>query len=151
MQSSSFAGALFVSKSSSAGAVYVNLGFVPDLVIVVLKVFQTNPDIYIWLNKASFPLWSSDHTTAGNDGYLLITGSTGVITQATSASVGIFAYAGGDNVTTAETDNTDGKHVTRAGAAITTVPAVTGPGIKVTALTQTASDYNAVLAFRADK
>ena len=131
----------FIS-ASTAGIVYAELGFIPDFAILIQDHGGTNPNIRIWARGGTgktFPLWPA---ALG----LLITGSTGVITRDTAS---IAEYAGGDTIASAETANTDGKHVTRDGA-----PGVAGhitaPGVSIPAAEQTNSGRNLLLAWRYD-
>lgn len=129
--------AQFTSKSSSAGVVNVEFGFAPDFAIMFADIDGTNPNILFWGNAAELSLW----TTALS---LLLTGSSGIVTRDTS---GIALYAGGDAVASAETVNTDGKHVTEDGTAAA-AGHITAAGLAIPADHQVASGKNVVLAFR---
>lgn len=134
------AGAQFVSKTSSAGIVNVELGFIPDFVMLFAGYDQANPNIYFWAKGGTgktFPQYTAALS-------LLVTGTTGVVTRDVS---GIDEYAGGETIAAAETDNTAGKHVNRAGVAAG-AGHVTAPGITVPVDHQTASAFNLVLAWR---
>jgi hypothetical protein len=132
--------AQFTSKTSAAGVVNIMFGFKPDLVIMIRDLSAVSPDIRVWLDSGQLPLWTINS--------LLITGTTGVITKVASM---FSTYAGGTKVTTAETTDSDPKHVDRAGTAHSGDGTITAEGIAVAAAAQTAGKVNIVLAFRADK
>jgi hypothetical protein len=134
-----FAGLEFISKTSTAGVVYCELGFAPDFCMLISGHGGTNPNIYYWVNNTKWAGWASALD-------LLLTGSTGVVTRDTS---GITVYAGGERIATAETDDTDGKHVSRT-TAFAPSGHMTSAGVAVPADHQTAGGRNMLLAFRAD-
>jgi hypothetical protein len=145
----------FTAKASSAGVVNVMLGFIPDFAIFISGFDQTNPDVYLWANGSAtagefgkFALWGSER-------HLKITGSTGVITVVTTASQVLDLFAGGTTVSTAETTNSDPKHVNEQGteltAASSTTPIITKQGMRIPSQIQTASAKNLLLAWRNDK
>lgn len=134
--------AQFVSKSSSAGVVNVQFGFVPDFVIGIFDIDGTNPNIRIWANATEFAAaWTAALS-------LLITGSTGVITRDTS---GIAVFNGATQITSAETADSDPKHVDEYGTVHSGDGTYTKPGIAIPADHQTASGKNLVIAFRRNK
>lgn len=130
--------AQFVSKSSSAGIVNVELGFVPDFIIGIFDIDGTNPNLRVWANDEKFSAWTAALS-------LLVTGSTGVITRDTT---GIDAYDGNETIAATETVDTAGKHVDLGGTAAS-AGHVTSPGIAIPADHQTASGKNLIIAFRA--
>lgn len=145
--------ASFTSKASSAGVVRVGFGFVPDFVILLSNIRGTNPNVYLWANNSEFSLWDVAQS-------LLITGSSGIITQ---DATGITAYdpegARAINATTlldeAQTANSDPKNVDLDGTAAA-AGAYFKAGISIPADHQTASDggdagHNLVLAFRRER
>jgi hypothetical protein len=132
--------AQFPSKATTAGIVHVELGFVPDAVILISSIAATSPDVYIWVNTAVLGDWTEALS-------LKITGTTGVITRDTT---GMAAYLGGDTVASAETDDTAGKHVTVQGD-----PAaaghITAEGISIPAdhqIDNATAPLNFLIAFR---
>jgi hypothetical protein len=127
----------FISKSSSAGVVDIEFGFDPDLAILIVNHGGTNPNVYIWANNAKFSNWAAALA-------LLITGSTGVITRETS---GPTVYAGGDLVSSAETANSDPKHIDLSGTAAA-ANHITASGLSIPAGLQTASARNLAIAIR---
>jgi hypothetical protein len=129
-----------ISKTSAAGLLYVELGFVPDFAMVITNHGGVAPDIRFWANRARFPGW----TAAAQS--ILMLGSTGVLSQDT-ASVAV--YDGGESISAAETTDSDPKHVNRAGLP-SSAGRITAPGISIPAGDQTAGGRNLVVAMRSD-
>lgn len=137
------AGAEFIS-ASTAGIVYVMLGFVPDFVIMIQNHGGTNPNIRLWVNGGSgFPFGAGIAAALG----FKVNGADGVITRDTTS---IDVYAGGDLIATTETADTAGKHVDQAGA-FAIAGAITQAGISIPADNQTDSGRNVVIAFRMNR
>jgi hypothetical protein len=127
----------FISKSSSAGIVNVELGFAPDFAVLITNHGGTNPNVYFWANNSRWSNWAAALA-------LLVTGSTGVITRETS---GPTVYAGGDTVASAETADTAGKHVDLTGTPAS-AGHITAAGLAIPAALQTASGRNFLWAGR---
>lgn len=138
MLANNVAMAEFLSKTSSAGVVNVELGFVPDYVCLIADVDGTNPIRYEWINSTEFPLVGTAALS------LLTTGSSGIVTRDTS---GISVFAGGTTIASAETTNSDPKHVTEAGAAAA-AGHITAAGVAIPADHQVASGKNFLMALR---
>lgn len=138
------AAAEFVSKTSAAGIVNVMLGFVPDFAILISNHGGTNPNVYLWVNGGTGKTLGANVPAALS---WLITGSTGVITRDTT---GISPYAGGDLVSSAETADTAGKHVTPDGTPAA-AGVITTAGLAIPADHQTADGRNVLIAFRANR
>jgi len=132
----------FVSKTSSAGDVYVELGFKPSHAIITIGVDQTNSNTVEYFDPLRFPGFGAQ--------YLLDTGSTGVRTRVTTAGQIVEPYEGGDIIATAETTDTAGKHVSRAGVAAA-AGHQTAAGILIPAEVQVAGAKNILIATRSDK
>lgn len=134
----------FISASTAA-PVHLEFGYVPDFVLAIFDHGGTSPNIRIWANGGR-----TLHAGWAVALDLLLTGTTGVVTRDTT---GITVYAGGDVIATAETANTDGKHMHRqAGSAPTHAAAnhITKAGISIPADHQVNSGRNLVLALRGD-
>lgn len=127
------------TSSGTAAEANIQLGFVPDAVLLITDTQGTNPNARIWMNTSNFSMWQ-----AGADDTILITGSTGVFTVDTAS---IAAYAGGDTVTS--TDVTNRKYFNRQGT-VTAAAQVTQAGITIPAGDQTNSGKNVLWAFRND-
>lgn len=134
-----FAIAQFTAKTSSAGIVNVELGFIPDYVRLITEVAGTAPDRYDWCNNDTVPAWA---VAQG----ILDDGADGVTEQ---DSTSITKYAGGDIITADETTDTAGKHVNLRGLAAS-AGHVTAPGITIPADNQVAGAKHVVLAWQAD-
>jgi len=128
------------TSASTAGVVRVLFGFVPDFAIIIQNHGGTNPNIRIWVNNTKFSQWADALS-------LLLTGSTGVVTRVTS---GVEQYAGGTQISSAETTNSDPKHVDRAGTAHSGDGTLTQEGLEIAAALQTNSGANIVIAVRSD-
>ena len=129
----------FIS-ASAAGIVYAELGFIPDAVIFVSDHAGT-PKMMVWLNNSRFSGFP-----AANSAQIL--GGTAVFAPDTNT---LFApYAGGDTIAAAETANTAGKHVDRAGAP-SVAGRITAPGVAIAAGAQVNSGRNVILAIRNDR
>lgn len=90
------------TAGATARDTYLQLGFVPDFVIVFAAHGATNPNQLWWFNQESLNTqWLDD------DDHLLTTGSTGVITRVTT---GIDKYIGGDLIAADETINSNPVH-----------------------------------------
>ena len=131
--------AQFTAKTSSAGDVYVELGFVPDYVRVIIATAGTNSNVAEWYNPATVTMYAA--------GYLLTTGSTGVRTVVTTSGQIIEAYTGGDKISTAETTNSTPKHVNNDGTAAA-AGHVTAQGVLIPAELQVAGGVHIVEAYR---
>lgn len=169
--------AQFTSKTSSAGDVFVQLGFVPSFAIVVVNHGGTNPNVYLWANHDDLSQWADELA-------LLVTGSSGVITRVATAGQSIDQYAGGDIITLDEADglrrkngtttaeyfnettDSDPKHVDQSGVAISSLATAVGtggvplngpqsvttqPGLAISNDVQVAGAANLVLAFRRNR
>lgn len=137
-------GAEFISKTSSAGIVYLMLGYVPDFVIMIQNHGGTNPNIRFWFNGGTGQPFGAGFAAALS---LFLQGVDGVVTRDTT---GIGTYAGGDVLTADETTDTDGKHVDVNGNFQLT-GAITKAGISIPADHQTAGGRNIVVAFRMNR
>ena len=133
--------AQFVAKTSSAGIVNVELGFVPDVALIFqdvdLGAAATNQRL--WVNPDRASIWTAAKS-------LLTTGTTGVVSN-DDASVTV--YAGGDTIAADETTDTAGKHVNLRGLAAS-AGHITAPGITIPAGDQTAGAKHLVIALQAD-
>ena len=133
--------AQFVSKTGAAGVVDVELGFIPDVAILIAGVDQAAPNFYWWFKGGvgkTFPLVAAAQS-------ILIPGAgTAIVRDAT----GIDEYAGGETIAVSETTNSDPKHVTLQGVAAAAAHA-TAPGLQIPADHQTAGAVNVLLAIRA--
>lgn len=126
-------------SAASAADTYVNLGFVPHVIIGYLDNRATNPNTRVWFNRDVFSTWQ-----AGADDTILTTGSTGVDTVDTAS----FAkYEGGEIVTAAQV--TAENHKDRAGS-ILAAGTRTKAGFLVPAGDQTNSGYNHFICIKAD-
>ena len=130
----------FIS-ASTAGVVNVQLGYVPDAVILITDHGGTNPNARIWANNASFSGWAAALA-------VLITGSTGVFTRDTAS---VAAFAGNTKISTVETANSDPKHITEDGAFHPGDGTLTKPGITIPAGDQVNSGRNLLIAFRRNR
>lgn len=133
------AGAQFTSHGTPKD-VYVELGFVPDYVRVVVDQDGTNSNLLEWWNPAGF-------FSIGITGYLLTTGSSGNRTKVTTTGQIIEAYAGHDKIAADETNASDPSHVTRAGA-YAAEGHITAAGILIPAEAQVASGKVLITAYR---
>jgi|ERR1051326_8672095 hypothetical protein len=132
--------AQFTSESTAAAAV-VELGFVPDMAIVIFDAQGTNPNMRLWFNISKSYL---SNAAAGSDDSILMTGSTGVYTLDTAS---IAAYSGGDTVASA--DVTAGLYHNRAGT-VQAAGHITAAGLSIPAGDQVNSGKNIIIAFRGD-
>ncbi len=126
----------FISKTSAAGIVNVELGFAPALAVLIQNHGGTNPNIWIWCNSDRFSSWAE---ALG----LLITGSTGVITRDTAS---LNAFDGGNLISTAETTDSDPKHIDHQGTAAA-AGHIAAAGVAIPADHQTAGGRNLLIAF----
>lgn len=153
----------FKSAPTTAGIIYLLIGYVPDYFRLLAGIDTTNPNEYQWWNKRLFPGNSADALNppgaASYDRVIINTGSTGVLTVNTSQSAGslglIGPYDGGETITTSEVaTSTVAGHMDRAGNLVT-VPSggqiITQPGLALVASIQTAAKLNQWIAWRADK
>jgi hypothetical protein len=140
--------AQFISRASASGDVNVMLGFIPDFAIFLSGIDKTNVDIYLWANNDKFSQW-------GTERHVKLTGSTGVTTVVTTADQVVDSFAGGTTVSTAETINSDPKHVDEQGnalsAASSTTPVITKQGMRIPSEAQQVEAKCMLLAFRNDK
>lgn len=130
--------AQFTSSGTAAVAV-VELGFVPDAVILVSDDQGTNPNMRLWVNPSKFAM-----AAAGADDSILDTGSTGVLTLDTAS---IAAYTGGDTVSA--TDVTNRKYFDRQGN-VQAAGHIASEGVSIPAGDQVNSGKNYLIAFRID-
>lgn len=127
------------TSSGTAADAKIQLGFVPDYVIVVNDCQGTNPNMRFWLNPGNFSM-----AAAGADDSILDTGSTGVLTLDTAS---VAAYTGGDTVTA--TDVTNRLYFDEQGN-VTAAGKITQAGILSPAGDQVNSGKNYLIAFRND-
>lgn len=144
------------TASSTARRTLLQLGFVPDLVIILAAHTATNPNILLWANKGGQTLPAgaqvSGVTTVPDilsqwldaDDHLLITGSSGVVTRVTT---GIAAYFGGDTIAADETVDTNPVHPYSNGS-FPKAGEVTAAGIELPAAILINSALYLVIAFR---
>jgi hypothetical protein len=137
----------FISHSTARDT-YVELGFVPDYVEVIVEYGGTAPDRLQWANGGAvlnypfskFPNWAAGQCVRDD-------GADGITEQ---LAAGIYAYAGGETIASAESVSSNPKHVDRNGD-----PAaaghVTAQGILVMAAAQVNSGRNFVIAMRGDR
>ncbi len=130
-------------SASTAGVVNVMLGFRPDFAIFISNHGGTNPDVYLWADNSVMSGWAAALA-------LIITGASGIITRQTS---GPTVFAGGTVVSTAETANSDPKHVDADGApvAAAAVPFITQAGLAIPAALQTSAGRNLLIALRRNR
>lgn len=128
----------FVS-GTTAGIVYVELGFIPDSVRYVSD-HKGAPIEYSWINGNRFPGMPVANTVK-------LPGAA--VANAADATSLITVYPGGDYISVAETDNTAGKHVNRSGGA-SAAGRITSPGIAIAATAQVNSGRNFLRAERND-
>jgi len=137
MSNMQIAGAQFTS-ASTAGSVYVELGFIPDCVMVFSAVTGT-VGFWYWFRGGTgktFPLYPAAQS---------IKDTGAAFSLDTTASMD--EYAGGETIAVAENVNTAGKHVNRQGVAAA-AGHVTAPGVLIPADHQTNSGVVVLLAFR---
>lgn len=153
-----FAMAQFTA-GSTARRTLLQLGFVPDFVLVIGAHTATNPNLLLWCNKGgqSVPaeqVITGAPTTYPNvlsqwldaDDHLLVTGSTGVVTRVTT---GIKAYFGGERISADETINSNPVHPFTQGT-FPKAGAVTAAGIELPAAILANDALYIVLAWRRD-
>ena len=128
----------FVS-ASTAGIVYVELGFIPTSVQMITDHAGT-PKVWEWLNNSNYAGFPAANTVS-------IQGASAAFAPDTNTLVA--PYTGGDYIASAETANTAGKHVDRTGTA-SAAGRITAPGIKILAAAQVNSGRNFIKAFRAE-
>jgi hypothetical protein len=139
MSSESSATVEFVS-ASTAGIVYVELGFIPERVEFISDHAGT-PKFMIWVNNTRFPNFPAANSVQ-------IVGGSAAFAPDTNT---LFApYAGGDPITSAETANTAGKHVDRSGGP-SAAGRITAPGVTIAAAAQVNSGRNVLIAYRGDR
>lgn len=132
-------------SASTAGIVYAELGFIPDVAVLISNHGATNPDVYIWANNDSAADWAAAFC-------LKLVGAATVSTTArclVRETSGITKYTGGDTIAAAENDNTAGKHVNLNGDAAA-AGHVTAPGLAIPAGLQANSGANLLLALAFD-
>ena len=126
--------AQFTSAATAVDAT-IMLGFVPDFCLLISNAAATNPNMFFWVNGAKYSAWPG---TDNNDA-LLLTGSSGVVTQHAN---GIEAHEGNTEVTSSndqdiyEVDGTNPVAGERTKA-----------GVIVDSTAQTNSGVNILLAF----
>ena len=153
-----FAMAQFTA-GSTARQTQLQLGFVPDFVLVLALHSATNPNILIWCNKGGQSVPAAQLITGGPttfpsilsqwldaDDHLLLTGSTGVVTRVTT---GIKAYFGGERVAADETINSNPVHPFTNGT-FPKAGCITAPGIELPAAILANDGLYIVLAWRRD-
>lgn len=150
------------TAGSTARDTYLQLGFVPDFVIIFEQHSSTNPNIRYWFDKGSQTLPASAQvpgvTTApanvsqwldANDSILHTGGSDGgsTLTRDTSSTA---AYFGGDLIASDESINSNPVHPFSDGT-FPKAGAITAAGIFLPAGDLTANLLYIVVAFRRDK
>lgn len=107
------------TAGATARRTLLQLGFVPDAVVVVAAHTATNPNLLFWFNKGGQTLPANMQTPSVTtaptglsqwldaDDHLLLTGSTGVVTRVTT---GIAAYFGGELISADETISSNPQH-----------------------------------------
>jgi hypothetical protein len=122
--------------ASTPGDVYVELGFIPDYVVLIHNAGLGTQVYNYWFNSGTgktFPLLPAGAVVA----------ETGTA-QTLAAANAIAEYTGGETIAVAETVNTAGKHVTKQGVAAI-AGHVTAPGVKIALGLQTSAGGNNVL------
>jgi hypothetical protein len=132
--------AQFVSKTA-AGIVYVELGWIPDMALLISGHDQAVPDLYWWVRGGvgkTFPLAAAAVS-------IKIPGAGTAFVRDTT---GIDEYAGGEVIAVAETDQSDPKHVTLQGTP-SAAGHMTAPGLKIPIDHQVAgATINILIGFR---
>lgn len=128
----------FVSQST-IGIVNVELGFTPDACLMVSD-HAGVPVLRCWVNNTRFPNFPAANSVVISGGSAAFAPDTNTIFK---------PYAGAEAITSAENDNTAGKHINRAGGA-SAAGRVTSPGITLSAGHGVNSGRNFLLAFRGD-
>ena len=128
-------------SASTAGIVYAEVGFIPDYVELITDHGTASAKRNVWVNPARFPGWPTTQT-------LIMAGGSAASVVDTNTLIS--AYQGGDTVTAAETVNTAGKHVDRAGAPAA-AGKVTSQGVAIAAAAQVNSGRNLLLAHLSDR
>jgi hypothetical protein len=128
-------------SAATAGIVYAQIGWVPDYVELITDTGTVNAKSNRWVNNARFAGWPVNQT------YVSSGGSTASVVDATTL---ISPYAGGETITAAETANTAGKHVDRAGAPAA-AGTITAPGVRIAAAAQVNAGRNLLLAYSSDR
>lgn len=147
------------TAGGTARRTLLQLGFIPDAVIVIANHGGTNPDILVWANKGGQTIDAALQIAGGPttlpdvlsqwldaDDHLLITGSTGVVTRVTT---GIKIYQGGETIAADETVSSNPVHPFAKGN-FPKAGCVTAAGIELPAAILTNSAKYIVLAFRRD-
>jgi len=129
------------TSASTAGDVYVELGFIPAYIYLVADVAGTNSNTYEWFDKTELTMIGTINSVLKN------TGSTGVRTLVTTAGQVIERYAGGDVVAADEAATSDPKHVTVDGA-VAVADHVTSAGVLIPKEMQVNSGVNILVAYR---
>lgn len=127
-------------SASTAGIVYAMIGFVPDYVVLLSDHGTANAKKIEWVNPTRFTGWPTAQS--------VVTAGGTVVTVVDTTTL-LSAYAGGDTITSAETANTAGKHVNRAGNPAA-AGAITAPGVKIAATAQVNSGRNLLIAMQSD-
>jgi hypothetical protein len=133
--------AIEFQSGSTAGIVYAQIGWIPDFVELLTDTGTANAKRNIWVNPARFTGWPVAQT-------LVMAGGT--VVTAVDTNTLISTYAGGETITAAETVNTAGKHVDRAGAPAA-AGTITAQGVKIAAAAQVNSGRNLLLAYQSDR